>query len=316
MKQLTKLLKFFPSSESEVFSMVEEPEVKSPLVENVIAETDCILALIGTGGCGKRLEMKFKEKENSNNYLNRVKLLSGQEYSLFPESVWNNELAKLIFQMYQDEGFQNELFQNRQRIPFLESINYFTDKKNSSRLLKNDFQLNFDDFFFASRKTTGISPFKYVNNHKKAIIDTGGQRTERSKWNRLHNTYSQKLHIGFVISLSEFDELCYEDDITPRFNEGLSNFEEWYGSPLVSEHTLYLIFSKFEVLEEKIKKGISFSRFVSEFKGDETSIESIVEFIVKKYLELDVKRRVVKYYVISAFKTEQVYQMLNEIFEI
>ena len=119
------------------------------------------------------LEMKFKEKENSNNYLNRVKLLSGQEYSLFPESVWNNELAKLIFQMYQDEGFQNELFQNRQRIPFLESINYFTDKKNSSRLLKNDFQLNFDDFFFASRKTTGISPFKYVNNHKKAIIDTG-----------------------------------------------------------------------------------------------------------------------------------------------
>ena len=110
--------------------------------------------------------------------------------------------------------------------------------------------------------------------------------------------------------------MCYEDDITPRFNEGLSNFEEWYGSPLVSEHTLYLIFSKFEVLEEKIKKGISFSRFVSEFKGDETSIESIVEFIVKKYLELDVKRRVVKYYVISAFKTEQVYQMLNEIFEI
>ena len=59
MKQLTKLLKFFPSSESEVFSMVEEPEVKSPLVENVIAETDCILALIGTGGCGKSKLLNF-----------------------------------------------------------------------------------------------------------------------------------------------------------------------------------------------------------------------------------------------------------------
>ena len=125
----------------------------------------------------------------------------------------------------------------------------------------------------------------------------------------------QKLVVGYVISLSEFDELCYEDNITNRFVEGLSSFEKWYDSKLVSEHPLYLIFNKKDVLQDRIKRGVSFSQYVPEFGGDESNVDSIVEFIVKKYLEMDVHNRVVQHFVISAFNTEQVYQMLNQIFE-
>jgi len=120
--------------------------------------------------------------------------------------------------------------------------------------------------------------------------------------------------VAFVISLSEFNELCYEDGTTNKYDEGIFTFMEWYEYELMANRPIYLIFSKHQVLEEKVRNGLKFSQHVPEFTGDDNDVESIVEFIVKKYLAIDCEnKRIVKWFTISASNHDQTRSTIDEI---
>ena len=116
---------------------------------------------------------EFERRENSVAYLEMIETIGQSRKNLLaPDRVWN-DVKRVVLKMHQDPGLQRALFENRATLPFLESIKYYSKKENVERLLKDDVEMNFDDFFYAAIKTTGQPSFKYIKNPKKAIMDTG-----------------------------------------------------------------------------------------------------------------------------------------------
>ena len=112
--------------------------------------------------------------------------------------------------------------------------------------------------------------------------------------------------VVFVVSLSEFDEVCYEDGSTNRLMEGLKVFEEYVDVKYISERPCFIIFNKMDVLEEKIKRGVKFSHYFPEFIGNDSNVKEVSQFIVQSYLKLDIHSRIIKIFKTCALNPQHV----------
>ncbi|KAG2388502.1 hypothetical protein C9374_000666 [Naegleria lovaniensis] len=103
-------------------------------------------------------------------------------------------------------------------------------------------------------KTCGVIENEFKLPQTSLIcIDTEGQRCGRKKW--VH-AYHKCDCIFYVISLSEFNQCCYEDDCTCRMEDSLGCFQKTLNDPLFPcDKPLYLIFNKVDVLDSKISNG-------------------------------------------------------------
>ena len=110
--------------------------------------------------------------------------------------------------------------------------------------------------------------------------------------------------VVFVVSLSEFDQTCYEDNQTNRMTEGLEVVKQYIQIITVP---CFIIFNKYDVLIDKIKRGVKFSQFQPEYTGDNEDVESVCKFIMNSYLQLDTTtNKLVKTFRISALDEAQV----------
>jgi hypothetical protein len=73
-------------------------------------------------------------------------------------------------------------------------------------------------------KTFGVNEFKFrYDKNKYSLFLIGGQRNERKKW---FNIISQTDLPIDVVSISDYNLLCYEDDTTNRLLESLEVFKD------------------------------------------------------------------------------------------
>ena len=75
----------------------------------------------------------------------------------------------------------------------------------------------------------------------------------------------------------------------------------------------FIIFNKYDVLIDKIKRGVKFSQFQPEYTGDNEDVESVCKFIMNSYLQLDTINKLVKTFRISALDEAQVKTCLESI---
>ncbi|EFC43592.1 predicted protein [Naegleria gruberi] len=238
-----------------------------------------------------------------------------EEYSrsgpktLSASKFWTQDFADNLFELFYDSGFQDLIHQNRSKLYLHENIAYFMRKKNFERI-KHLSKLNIEDLLRIMIKTSGISSFSPIKGI--TLCDTGGQRTERKKWNKIISNHGSNIVECLVVSLAEFDEVCYEDDVTNRYEESLTCFREEF----VNTKDLTILFTKYEVLKRKVSDGVRFSDYVSEFSGNDSNVEEVRDFIIGKYVELDTEKKIRKFIVVnSAFDHLELQQVFNEITE-
>ena len=79
--------------------------------------------------------------------------------------------------------------------------------------------------------------------------DVGGQRNERRKWiHKFDNVDS----MVFVASLSEFDQMLYEDETKPRLDESLELWSQIVNSRWFQECANFLFLNKKDLFEKKV----------------------------------------------------------------
>jgi GTPase SAR1 family protein len=96
------------------------------------------------------------------------------------------------------------------------------------------------------------------------VFDVGGQRNERRKW--VH-CFEDVTAVIFVASLSEYDQMLYEDETVPRMTEALNLFGEITNSRWFKNTAVLLFLNKSDLFREKIQHT-PISVFFDDYAGD------------------------------------------------
>lgn len=99
-------------------------------------------------------------------------------------------------------------------------------------------------------KTTGITETTFVIGELTyRMFDVGGQRSERKKW--IH-CFENVTVILFLVAISEYDQLLFEDETVNRMQEALTLFDSICNSRWFVKTSIILFLNKIDRFKEKL----------------------------------------------------------------
>ena len=88
----------------------------------------------------------------------------------------------------------------------------------------------------------------------------------------------------FLTAVSEFDQVCEEDEVTNRMRESLLLFETILDYVYFQTTNVILFLNKKDVLKEKLDAGKKISQYFPEFPGPEGDYDAAVAFFKEEFL--------------------------------
>jgi len=160
-----------------------------------------------------------------------------------------------------------------------DSAPYFLDS--AERLAQPGFLPSDEDILRARSLTTGIVvvPFQ-TPKLKFELVDVGGQRSERKKWIQCFDNVTAVL---FIISLSDFNQMLYEDDTTNRMRESQKLFDEILNSIFFQKTPFIVFFNKVDLFREKLRSHI-LADYLPDYGGP-NDFAPALEYIKRQYLK-------------------------------
>eukprot|EP00483_Globobulimina_turgida_P003612 UN03618 len=150
------------------------------------------------------------------------------------------------------------------------------------------------------------------------VVDVGGQKSERKKW--IH-CFDRVDAVVFVVSLSCYDEVLFEDENVNAMEDNLSLFEDICKLKALNQSPIVLLLNKKDVFAEKIKtvplqKCPSFM----DYNGRNDSFDETTNYIQNVFMSLhktsNDRIRNIYTHIICAIDTETIRRIFKEILEI
>jgi len=199
------------------------------------------------------------------------------------EDTITQETAKIIKLAWGDKGLM-ETWNNRSELQVQDSLAYFVE--NVDRISSANYVPSEDDVLHVRARTTGI-----VEEDMKVpaggpprtfrIVDVGGQRSERRKW---IECFDDVTGLIFVVSLTSYNQVLYEDETTNRMKESLKLFRNTMNGkdgPVFPKASIILFLNKDDLFKEMIQK-YDITKCFPEYSGELTE-EDQYNYIRKKY---------------------------------
>jgi guanine nucleotide-binding protein G(i) subunit alpha len=151
------------------------------------------------------------------------------------------DVADSIRALWRDPAITQAVSRSREFQLNDSAVYYFTaiDRMASPNYLPTD-----QDILRSRVKTTGITETTFkVGELTYKLFDVGGQRSERKKW--IH-CFENVTALVFLVSLSEYDQMLYEDESVNRMQEALTLFDSicnsrWFVKTSIVSFEFYLI---------------------------------------------------------------------------
>jgi len=239
-----------------ILAQMKESEIKTfapNIYENIWRMTkDCVLS------CQKRYPNQPFLNDNSKAAA-EVVVKFDQDFGEFKDGYgYTKEVYNSILTLWNDPRLI-ESFPKFKGIDFHanDGAEYLFKKENIERFKPQpEYVPTFEDMIQCRKKTIGINKLKFAAGQKQFIItDVGGQRNERKKW---ANAFENVSVLIFVASLGDYDQMCYEDDVTNRMVEAIELFEKTINNTWFINQKIILLLNKKDMLVEKLKKKGSF----------------------------------------------------------
>jgi guanine nucleotide-binding protein G(i) subunit alpha len=126
-------------------------------------------------------------------------------------------------------------------------LSYFD---NIDRIAQPDYMPNDQDVLRSRVKTTGITETTFIiGDLTYRMFDVGGQRSERKKW--IH-CFENVTTILFLVAISEYDQLLFEDETVNRMQEALTLFDSICNSRWFVKTSIILFLNKIDRFKEKL----------------------------------------------------------------
>ncbi|KAG1843303.1 guanine nucleotide binding protein, alpha subunit [Suillus subalutaceus] len=191
--------------------------------------------------------------------------------------------------LWRDSDIQAMLWRRKTRLE--DSAGFFLDS--IDRLSVRDYEPTDDDVLRARLRTLDIqehdliifplcseSIFLETDTPKWKIFDVGGSRTQRHAWLPY---FDQVNAVIFLAPISCFDERLLED---PRVNRLEDSFILWKAicsSKLLSRTILILFLNKMDILEEKIRNGVTVKRYLPSYGDRPNETNDVVKYLRQKF---------------------------------
>lgn len=161
---------------------------------------------------------------------------------------------------------------------------------NVERIAAKDYSPTNEDILKMRKRTIGNSTFYFnFNTTSVSLIDVGGQKVERYKWQPL---FDQVDYLIFITSLSDFDQNLWEEQSIRRTQDALMLFTQIAGAEVFQDVPIFLIFNKVDAFEKKLKKFPD--KFKEAYPGfipttpsndNEINLNDAIEHVKKAYLK-------------------------------
>jgi len=191
--------------------------------------------------------------------------------------VYTSQLAEDIAALWSDDCLQNVVTWDNE-FQLCDSAPYFLN--NALRLAAPDYMPTDEDILRARSITSGIVVVPFQTKELKfELVDVGGQRSERKKWIQCFDNVTSVL---FIISLSDYNQVLYEDNTTNRMRESEKLFGEILNC-IFFQHTPFIVFfNKIDIFQEKLKFA-KLENYLPEYSGSQDYKEALT-FIKRKFL--------------------------------
>merc|ERR1719219_1765718 len=176
--------------------------------------------------------------------------------------------------------------------------------------MKADYKPDNDDLLRCRIHSSGVRQelFTMPNGVKFRLLDVGGQRNERKKWVKCFQNVTAVL---YVVAVSEYDQLCYEDNETNRVTEALDLFEDIANSEWFADIDIILFLNKKDLL---VKKFPNVQPSPTSFEGydkNNRNVDVFIKYLEKSFDERNQQERAVSCQVTTATSTD----MIKAVFE-
>lgn len=134
------------------------------------------------------------------------------------------------------------------------------------RISEPDYIPDDQDVLRARVKTSGITETKFdIGQLTYRMLDVGGQRSERKKW--IH-CFEDVTAIIFMVAISEYDQVLFEDETVNRMTESLTLFQSICDMEWFEKTSIILFMNKTDLFKKKLKSSplkLYFPRYKGNF---------------------------------------------------
>jgi guanine nucleotide-binding protein G(i) subunit alpha len=190
------------------------------------------------------------------------------------------EVGNAIEALWKDRGVA-ECFKRSREYQLNDSARYYFD--NIARVAAPDYMPNDQDVLRSRVKTTGITETTFIiGDLTYRMFDVGGQRSERKKW--IH-CFENVTTILFLVAISEYDQLLFEDETVNRMQEALTLFDSICNSRWFIKTSIILFLNKIDRFKDKLPVSPMKDYFPDYEGGDDYN--KACEYILGRFVSLN-----------------------------
>ncbi|KAI0371122.1 G-protein alpha subunit [Pilatotrama ljubarskyi] len=147
-----------------------------------------------------------------------------------------------------------------------------------------------DDILRARLRTVGVEEYHMTmetaaeKGAEWVFYDVGGQRSQRASWASYFEDVNAMI---FLCPLSAFNQRLSEDRSVNRLQDSMELWETVCRSKLLSRATFILLLNKVDLLHAKLKAGIQFSDYITNYDRDEPNdVDSVSHYLRRAMMDI------------------------------
>lgn len=191
-----------------------------------------------------------------------------------------HDVEDAIRGLWKDPGVKEAVRRSREFQLNDSAVYYFNsiDRMSAPGYMPTD-----QDILRSRVKTTGITETNFrVGELTYKLFDVGGQRSERKKW--IH-CFENVTALVFLVSLSEYDQMLYEDESVNRMQEALTLFDSICNSRWFVKTSIILFLNKIDLFAEKLPRSPLADYFPDYTGGD--NYDAACEYLLHRFVSLN-----------------------------
>ncbi|KAG8947852.1 guanine nucleotide-binding protein subunit alpha [Tulasnella sp. 424] len=177
-----------------------------------------------------------------------AEVVTNTDQSFLEQEYLSAPLSEALLKLWRDPAVVLAVRRSKE-FQLNDSATYFFDAV--ERFSSPGYMPTNQDILRSRVKTTGITETTFhVQGLDYRVMDVGGQRSERRKW--IH-CFENVTALIFIVSLSEYDQVLYEDETVNRMAEALTLFDAVANSRWFTKSSIILFLNKIDLLQEKMR---------------------------------------------------------------